>query len=156
MPAQLRKRLAHVLLAAVAILRELGAARGNFDQGAARACNGALQVVDEHPWGAKTHALAVAFLPTFVGDFFQVNGVAQPHDLVDHAAMQALAMGFELAFSGGLAPPCGQVASTLFPAQSVLPSLLGTTSVVVVLRIGCIAFDGPFCVPGDATAQHQE
>jgi hypothetical protein len=133
----LRERFAHALPAAMTILRELSALRGNFDQGAARAYNGALQVVDEHPWGAKTHAFAVTFLPAFVRDLFQVNGVAHLHDLVNHPAMQALAMSFQFAFSGGLAPPGGLVASALFPGRRALAPLPGTASLIEVLGIGC-------------------
>jgi len=40
-------------------------------------------MLDEHPWGAKTHALAIAFLPTFVGDFLYMNPIPYSYDLVD-------------------------------------------------------------------------
>ncbi len=65
-----------------------------------------------------------------------MHGVAQPHDLVDHATMQTLAMSFQFAFSGGLAPPGSQIAPAVFPGQPLLASLLGTTLLIVVVRIG--------------------
>lgn len=56
MPA-LRERFLAGPAAAMTKLREFGAARGNLDQGAARTCNGASQMLYQHPWGAKAHAL---------------------------------------------------------------------------------------------------
>src|SRR3989442_7275662 len=94
----LREGLFHRLAAAMTKLREFGAARGNFDQGAARACNGASQLCYQHPWGAKAHASSILFLPRLVGNRFEDAGVAHTHDFMDYAAMQALAMGCELAF----------------------------------------------------------
>src|SRR5260370_1611554 len=101
--------------AAMTKLREFGAARGNLDQGAARACNGASQLFYQHPWGAKAHAFSILFLPPSVGNLFQDDRVAHAHDLMDHATMQALAMGCELAFFGGLAPPGVFVPRTRLP-----------------------------------------
>jgi hypothetical protein len=98
---------------------------------------GALQVVNEHPWGPKAHAFAVTFLPTFIGDHFQVNSVAQPHDLMHQATMHTLAMRFQFAFFGRFAPPGGLVASAVFPDQPFPATLLGTTSLIVVAGIGC-------------------
>src|SRR6266852_4365906 len=123
--------------AAMTKLREFGAARGNLNQGAARACNGTSQMLYQHPWGTKAHAASILFLPRLVGNLFQDDGVAHPHDLMDHATMQALAMGCELAFFGGLAPPGGLVAHALFPVQPLLASLLRTPLFIVVLRIRC-------------------
>jgi len=79
----LREGLFHRLAAAMTKLREFGAARGNFDQGAARACNGASQLCYQHPWGAKAHASSILFLPRLVGNLFEDDGVAHTHDFMD-------------------------------------------------------------------------
>src|SRR5438309_11808233 len=63
---------------------------------------GASQLCYQHPWGAKAHASSILFLPRLVGNLFEDDGVAHAHDFMDQAAMQALAMGCELAFFGGL------------------------------------------------------
>ena len=118
------------------VLGEFGGPGGNFEQGAARACNGASQAVYKHPRGSKPDTLAIALLPTFVGDLFQVNGVAHPHDLVGQTAVQALAMSGQLAFPGGLASPRALVAAARLPVQAPLAALAGATSRVVVLGIG--------------------
>src|SRR5712692_1615313 len=98
-------------------LRQFGGTRGNFDQGAARTCNGALQMVYQHPWSPKTHTCAVAFLPTLVGELFGADRLAQRDNLMHHAPMHALAMRSELAFFGGFPPPGGLVALALFPVE---------------------------------------
>ena len=54
---------------------------------------GASEVCYQHPWGAKTHAPSVLFLPALLGNLFGEDRVAHTHDLVDQPAMQALAMG---------------------------------------------------------------
>ena len=75
MPA-LGERLFATGGAAVTILREFGGACGNFEQGAARACNGASQPLDEHPWCSQSDASPVLFLPPLIGNLFQDDGVA--------------------------------------------------------------------------------
>jgi hypothetical protein len=50
--------------------------------------------------------------------------------------MQALAVGFELAFFGRLAPPGGEIAVACFPVHPPLAALPGTALLIVVLRIG--------------------
>ena len=82
MPA-LRKRLFDVALAAMTVLGQFGAARGELAQGAAGACNRASQVVYEHPWGIASHALAILFLPRFVGKLFGTNGVTTTDDFMN-------------------------------------------------------------------------
>src|SRR5260370_15720234 len=120
--------------AAVTILGEFGRARGNLVQGAARTCNGALQMVDQHPWGTQFHALAVAFLPAFVGKLLGEDGLAHRYNLVGQLPMQALAVGHKLALPGRLAPPSCLVAVALLPAGSAFLALLRTAPLVIVLR----------------------
>ena len=66
--------------------------RGNFVQGAARTCNGAPQMVHEHPWGPKPHAPSITSLPASVGKLFGMHRVALSHQLMDFASVQALAV----------------------------------------------------------------
>jgi hypothetical protein len=127
--------LFHRLAAAMTKLREFGAARGNFDQGAARTCNGALQHLNEHPWSTKPHTFSKLFLPPFVGHFFQEDGGAQAHEFVHLATMQAFAVSGQFAFFGRLAPPGSQIATTRLPVKSLLASLLGAAFFIVVLRV---------------------
>src|SRR5579864_415416 len=117
-------------------LGEFGRACGDLVQGAARAYNGALQVVDEHPWGTTSHAAAIAFLPASVGNLLGDGRVAAPHDLVNHLPMQALAVGRQSALAGRLAASGGLVAPALLPPGSTFGALLRTASLVVVLGIG--------------------
>src|SRR5689334_10824223 len=109
MPA-LPQRLRYKLAAAMTELREFGAACGDFEQGAARPCNGASQQVHKHPWSTKTHTLAKRFLPGPIGDLLGDDGLAYGHHLMDQAPMETLAMGGEFPLTGGLASPDGQVA----------------------------------------------
>ncbi len=106
--------------------------RGHFDQGAARTCNGASQLFYRHPWSPKAHTFAVLFLPPLVGNLFQDNGVAHLHDLMDHATMQALAMGCQLAFFGSFAPSGVFVPRTPLPVQAFLAPLLGPPLLIVL------------------------
>ena len=122
--------------AAVAKLGQFGTSRGDLVQGAARACNGASEMVDEHPWGTTSHAAAIAFLPAFVGNLFGEDGVAHTHNLMDHTPMQALAMGSQPALFGCFAAPAGLVAPALLPAGSAFGAFPGPPLLVVVLRIG--------------------
>ena len=57
-------------------LAQFARPRGNFDQGAARPCNGASEHLYEHPWSPQAHALAVLLLPCLVGNLFEDDGVA--------------------------------------------------------------------------------
>ena len=131
MPA-LREGLGEGRAATVAELGEFGCACGNLEQGAARTCNGASQMVDEHPWGTKSHASAVALLPASVGYLLGDDGVAHGHDLVDHLPVQALAVGRQLALAGRLAPSDGLVALALLPGGSSLAAFLHAATLVVV------------------------
>jgi hypothetical protein len=67
---------------------------------------GALQPLHEHPWGAQCHAATILFLPRLIADFLHDDGVALAHNLVNLAAMQAFALGRQLAFFFGLAASC--------------------------------------------------
>ena len=98
----LPQRLRNELAAAMTELGEFGAARGDFEQGAARTCNGASQHLYEHPWGTESHTATKLFLPGTIGQFFSDNGVAHGHDLMDEAAMQTFAVGGEFALAGRL------------------------------------------------------
>ena len=60
------ERLFERLAAAVTELTELRCAWGDFDQGAARACNGALQKCYKHPWGSQSHASSILLLPRLI------------------------------------------------------------------------------------------
>src|SRR5258707_12742365 len=132
----LPERLFDRLAAAVTILGQLRGTRGNLVQGAARACNGASQMVDQHPWGAKSRASSVAFLPRFVGNLFEDDGVAHTHDLMDHTPMQALAMGGQLALAGRFAAPGDLVATALLPGGTPFAALFGPPLLVIVLGVG--------------------
>ena len=102
----LRERLLDERATAMTPLGQFGGACGNFVQGAARACNGASEVCYEHPWSTKSHALAVPFLPAFIGNLLGDDGVAHRHDLVGQPAMQALAVGRQPALAGRLCAAC--------------------------------------------------
>jgi len=135
MPA-LGERLFHAPPTPMTELAQFGPARGNLDQGAARSCNGALEVLDKHPWCSQSHALAVLFLPRFVGNPFENDRVAHRHDLVDLSPMQALAVSRQFAFSAGFPAPRLLVAPAVFPPQTLLAVLLDPTLFIVVVGIG--------------------
>jgi hypothetical protein len=120
----------------MAVLREFGCARGNLGQGAARACNGASQLLDEHPWCPKAHALAVLFLPACVGNFLQEDRVAHGHDLMGLFALQTLAMSSQFALFFRFGAPGLLIALALLPRQLLLGSLLDATCGVIVVGIG--------------------
>src|SRR5438128_1338685 len=103
MPA-LRERFFHTRSAAMTELTQFTGPGGNFDQGAARACNGASQLCYKHPWCAKSYATSVLFLPRLIRNFFENDGVAHCHNLMHLASMQALAMSGQLALFFRLAP----------------------------------------------------
>ena len=117
----------------------LGQFRGacrDFVQGAARTCNGAFQMCYQHPWGAKSHALAITAMPALIGDLLGDDGMAHGRDLVNQPPMQALAVGCQPALAGRLAPSGGLVAFTLLPPGSTFTALGGPTPLVIVLQIG--------------------
>ena len=122
MPA-LPQRLRDELAAAMTELGQLGAACGDFVQGAARACNGASQHLYEHPWGAESHTAAKLLRPRTIGNLFSNDRVPNGHNLMDQAAMETFAMGGKSAFAGGLAAPGGQIPLAVFPPQALLPAL---------------------------------
>src|SRR5207237_10434929 len=136
MPA-LRQRFFHDTAAAMTELAQFGCVRGNFEQGAARACNGASEHLYKHPWGSQAYALAILLLPRFVGDLFQNDRVADRHDLMHKVPMQTLAMSCQFALYGCLASAHALVALARLPASSLLPLLLDATALVIVLGVGC-------------------
>ncbi len=117
-------------------LREFGLLRLHFNQGAARACNGAFQQLHEHPRGAKSNAATILFLPCLIAEFLHDDDVALAHDLVNLATMQAFAVGSQLAFLFRLAAPGPLVAATVLPPQALLALFLDPSLCVVVLWIG--------------------
>jgi hypothetical protein len=120
----------------MAELGEFGAAGGNLDQGAARACNGASEHLYQHPWGSQTHAFTILLLPCSVRNLFEDDRIAHGHDLVDLAPVQALAMSSKPAFDGGFPTPDLLVAPAVFPHQALLIVLLDPTLLIVVVWIG--------------------
>src|SRR5260221_4727441 len=116
----LRKWLFERLAAPVTELAEFGRACGNFNQGAARTCNGASQQLNEHPWCSESDASPVLFLPRLVGKFLDDDGVAYRHELMDLLPMQALAMSRQLAFFGGAPLSHLLVGLAAFPVQLLL------------------------------------
>src|ERR1700694_397638 len=118
-------------------LREFRRARGNFEQDAARACNGALQECYKHAWGSQSNASPILLLPCLVGKFFEDDGVAHGHDLMHLFTMQTLAVGSQLAFFAGLSAPGLLVGAAHFPVQLVVALLVDTTLLIVVVGIGC-------------------
>src|SRR5258708_1146069 len=116
----LRERLFERLAAPVTELAEFGRACGDFNQGAARACNGASQLCYKHPWCAQSDASPVLFLPRFVVEFLEEDGVAYRQELMDLLPMQALAMSRQLAFFAGLPASGFLVAPTCLPVQLLL------------------------------------
>src|SRR5260370_10374264 len=117
-------------------LAQFGGSRGNLDQGAARACNGASEHLYKHPWCSQSYTLAILLLPRLVRDLFQNDRVADRDDLMHVLTMQTPAVGCQLAFSGRLASARALVALARLPAQSVLPLRLDVTALVVLLSVG--------------------
>src|SRR5262249_2471882 len=97
----LGERVPDIGATAMTILRERGTCGGDFGQGAARTCNGALEECYEHPWCSQSHAATKLLLPGAVRDLLGEDGVAHCHDLVSQLAMQALALGGQGAFLVG-------------------------------------------------------
>jgi len=98
---------------------------------------GASEVLYKHPWGTKTHALAVQFLPTLVGNLFGDDRVAHRDDLVDLAPMQTLAVGGAFALLGRFAAARFLVAAACPPVELLLALLLDATLLIIVLGVGC-------------------
>jgi hypothetical protein len=132
----LRERLFQRLATAVTKLREFGPLRLDFEQGAARTCNGASQQLNEHPRGPKSHAATILFLPRLIADFLQDDGVAHPHDLMHLPAMQAFAVGCQFAFLFRLATAGPLVSATVLPREALLALFLDPPFLIIVLRIG--------------------
>jgi hypothetical protein len=116
-------------------LREFGLPRGNFEQSAARACNGASQHANKQPWGTKTHAAPILLLPRLVGKLFENDSVAHGYDLMDLFAMQTLAVGSQLALFAGTPLPDFLVGAAAFPVQPLLAVLPNTAVFIVVVRV---------------------
>src|SRR5215469_4717099 len=129
------ERFFHAAPAAMTELREFGLLRGNFEQGAARAYNGASEHLYKHPWCAQPHATSILFLPRFIRKLFENHGVADCDNFMDLAPMQALAVRCQFPFSGRLAPACALVAPARLPVQPFLPLLLDAALCIVVARI---------------------
>src|SRR6266568_3622933 len=120
----------------MAELREFGGLWRNLDQDAARACNGASQVLYKHPRGAFSHTFAKAFLPRFVRDLFEYYCIANGHHLMHLASMQALAMSYHPPLSFGFAATGLLIAFARLPLSRLLSLLLDASLLVVVLRVG--------------------
>src|SRR5260370_40540328 len=111
-------------------LAQFRRAGGNFDQDAARACNGALQECYKHPRDSQSNASPILLPPRLVGKLFEHDGVAHSHDLMHLFAMQTLAVGSQLAFFGGLSASGLLVVAARFPVQLLLAVLLDTTLLI--------------------------
>ena len=116
-------------------LRQFGAARGNFHQGAARACNGASEHFYEHPWCAKTHTAAPLLLPGAIRYFFGDDGVADGHNLMDQPPMQTFAVGGQFPLAGGFAAPGGQIPLAVLPGEVLLLAFLDAPTLVIIGRV---------------------
>ena len=128
----LRERLLEVSATAMTILRQFGALGRDFDQDAARACNGASEQCYEHPWCTESHAAAILALPGAVRDFLGDDRVADRHDGMGQLAMQALALGGEFPFLVGQAPPGRLIAPAVIPG---LAAFLAAALLVIVLWV---------------------
>ncbi len=135
MPA-LRERFFDRLAAAMTELREFGCTCRDFDQGAARACNGALQLLNKHPWCSKPHTLPIPFLPRFIGKLFKNDGIALPDDLMHLPAMQAFAVSRQFALFFRFSSPGLLVALALLPVALPFASQLDAALDVIVVGIG--------------------
>ena len=132
----LPQRFRHKLAAAMTELGEFGAARGNFEQGAARTCNGAFQQSYEHPWGAKSHTRAKLFLPGTIRNLFGDDRLAYGHDLMDEAAMQTLAVRGESRARGWLcAAGWPDTACCVSTSSAASRAFLMRPSFIVVVRV---------------------
>src|SRR5215469_6609240 len=118
-------------------LREFRRARGNFEQAAARACNGALQECYKHAWASQSHASPILLLPRLVGKLFEDDSVAHGHDLVHFFAMQTLAVGSQLALFARLSASGLLVVAAHFPVQLLVAVLVDPTLLIVVVGVGC-------------------
>jgi hypothetical protein len=112
-----RERLLFARSTPMAELAEFGLLCRKFEQGAARACNGASQVFYKHPWCSFSDTLPKCLLPCLVGYLFNVDGIAKSDNIMGHLPMQALAVRSQLPFFGGFAPSRLLVAFTDFPVQ---------------------------------------
>ena len=82
-----------------------------------------------------SHALAIAFLPTLIGNFLDTDIVPDTDYLVDKPSMQALAMGGKRAFLVGKASFRSKIPLTVLPEEPTLASFLAAPFLVIVLRV---------------------
>ena len=122
----LRQRLFHADPAAMTKLAQTGGAGGNFNQDAARACNGASQLCYKHPWSSFAHTSSELLLPCSIGVLFEDDGVTHSGNLMGELAMQTLAMGGQSPFSIGVLSPGRLVPLTLAPLQARFTVFLDT------------------------------
>jgi hypothetical protein len=101
-----------------------GGVRGNFGEGAARACNSASEQCYEHPRARKPSLLPNCFVSGATGGLIGDDGVVHRHDLMDEAPTQALAVGRQLALAGGLSPSGRQISLARFQERRLLPCRL--------------------------------
>jgi hypothetical protein len=107
----------------------------DFAEGAASFRNCASQIRYKHPWGAKSDASAILFLPCFERGFFQIERGAHRNDVMGELAVQTLAMGCEFAFRVGVLSPSRLVPLALLPATARFAVFLDTSLLVIVLRV---------------------
>ncbi len=120
----------------MAILAQFGLKSGNFDQGAASFRNYAGQMRYQHPWGAKSNALAILLLPSFERGFFDMDRVPSLDDVMSELAMQTLAVGGQSSFCIGVLSPGRLVSLAFLPVQARFACFFDTSLLIVVLRIG--------------------
>src|SRR6266852_5647885 len=134
----LRERLAHVVLTAMAILREFGLKGGNLMQlGGASSCNHALDGVYKAPRSTHPHTSAKAALPALVADFLDPQIIAQADDLVGQMAMQAAPVRGQLAL-GRCQAPAGLLRAVTLPPHALpldFASFFDAALCIVVLGI---------------------
>src|SRR5207237_7241916 len=82
------------------------------------------------------HAFAVVLLPALIRKFFGENRVVYRDNLMRHPAMQALAVGRQLALFSRFAASGGFIGTAALPGGTSLASLLGPSLLIIVLGIG--------------------
>ena|SRR5690348_17226486 len=80
----------------MAILTQSGLESGEFAEGAASFRNYAGQLCYKHPWGAKSDASAILFLPSFERGLFYGDRVAHRNDVMGELAVETLAVAASL------------------------------------------------------------
>jgi hypothetical protein len=86
----------------------------------------------KHPWGAKSDALTILFLPSFERSLFNVDLLAHLDDVMSQLAMETLAMGCQPSLCVGMLPPGCFVPLALAPTQARFAVLLDTPLLIVV------------------------